>query len=63
MLPTPGKKRKVDLCKFEASLIYIINSRPARLNSETLAQSKTKLNKTKHTKKDAYNAIMPISLH
>lgn len=36
MTPALGKQRQVQLCKFEASLVYIARSR-ARLHSKTLS--------------------------
>jgi hypothetical protein len=41
---TLGRKRQVDLCEFEASLVYRASSRTARLHRETLPR-KPKTNK------------------
>ena len=30
LIPTLGRQRQVDFCEFEASMVYIVSSRPAR---------------------------------
>jgi hypothetical protein len=30
IVPAPGRQRQVDPCHFRASLVYIVNSRPAK---------------------------------
>ena len=36
-IPAPGRQRQVDLCEFEASLVYIATSRTARATREILS--------------------------
>lgn len=40
--PVFGKQRQVDLCKLEASLVYILSFRIAELHSKTMSPKKTK---------------------
>jgi hypothetical protein len=52
-IPALERQRQLDLCKFEASLVYITSFRSARepgLHKETQSQNKTKQNhkKAKH---------------
>ena len=44
MIPELGRQRQVDLCEFAASVVYIVNSRTARTNSETPVSRATKQN-------------------
>lgn len=40
LIPAVRRQRQVDLCKFEASLVYRVSSRPPGLHRETLSQEK-----------------------
>jgi hypothetical protein len=43
LIPAVERQRQMDLCEFEASLVYIESSRTARrLHSDTLSQTKQK---------------------
>ena len=51
LIPALGRQRQVNLCEFEDSLVYRVNSRTARtLHRENLSQ-KTKNNKQKNKKR------------
>jgi hypothetical protein len=41
--PSTRRQRQVVLCEFEASLVYISSSRPARLHREFLSQNKIRI--------------------
>ena len=49
LIPALKRQRQVDLCEFEASLVYIVSSRIARTVSQRNPVSK---NKTKQKKKN-----------
>jgi hypothetical protein len=42
LIPTLGRQRQVDLCEFEASLVYRVSSRTARDTQRNPVSKKTK---------------------
>ena len=50
LIPALGRQRQVDLCEFEASLVYRVSSRTARatkMSPVSINQTKTKVNQEK----------------
>jgi hypothetical protein len=46
LIPALGRQRRVDLCEFEASLVFIVSSRTAKaIQRETLSQKSKQANK------------------
>lgn len=40
LIPALGRKRLVDLLRWEASLVYVVSSRPARITKRDLVSKK-----------------------
>jgi hypothetical protein len=54
-MPALRRQRHGDLCEFEASLVYRVNSRTARAKEKTLSTNKQT---NKHTSKFPENSFM-----
>lgn len=49
LIPAPERLRQIDLCEFEARLVYTVSSRSAEQNSEALSYEKEGKVKEKET--------------
>lgn len=63
LIPALGRQKQKDLCKFKASLIYIVSSQPAGLYNETPSQKKEKDKKRERQVSKTVNRVKALPLY